>query len=172
MYRHSIAPQPQGKAGAFDCHSPVSRHRAGMTPDLRPAQAVLSRDDYWQLNEHRRRCEELGGYSFTRLARLIRAKLLSSWVTETEDLPADVVTGASRATFVLDHHRPMTRQLYHWDYPGDESRPMAIGSILGVTLIGLAVGQRKHFFDGNCETGELQVLAVQQQGTKGAMLFD
>ena len=172
MYRHSTAPQPQGGAWPFDFHPPVSRPRAGMSPDLRSAQAVLSRDDYWQLNEHRRRCEELGGVSFARLARVIRAKLLGAWVIETEDVPADVVTGTSRATFVLDHHRPVTRQLYHWDYPGDESRPMPIGSILGITLIGLAVGQRKHVVDGNCETGELQVLAVHQHGTKGAMLFD
>ncbi|PTE19940.1 hypothetical protein C5F48_20220 [Cereibacter changlensis JA139] len=172
MHCHPTAPQPKGEAALFDGHSSGSRPRAGGMPKVRPARALLSRHDYWQLNEHRRRCEELGGPRFARLARLIRAKLLDARVTEAGDLAADVVTGTSRATFVLDHQRPETCQLYHWYYPGDGSRPMPVGSFLGVTLIGLAVGQRRRFVDGNRATGEVQVLAVHPQGRTGANLFD
>jgi len=132
---------------------------------------VLSRHDYWQLNEHRRRSEELGGERFMRLARLIRAKLQDALVTERDDLPADVVSGTSRVTYAVDHGYPETRLLYHWDYPGHELRPLPVASLLGVALIGMADGQRRPLIDGQGDAEEVLVLGVAHQVTPRARAF-
>ena len=97
MHSHPTSPQPQGAARALERYPLVRRPavfrlQVGAT-DLVLSPSVLSRHDNWQLNEHRRRCEELGAPRAVRLARLIRAKLLGAWVTETADLPPDVVAG-------------------------------------------------------------------------------
>lgn len=176
MHSHPTSPQPLGAARALERHPLVRRPavfrlQVGAT-DLFLSPSVLSRHDYWQLNEHRRRCEELGAPRAVRLARLIRAKLLGAWVTETADLPPDVVAGTSRATFVLDHKRPETRQLYHWDYPGDQKSPLPVRSFLGIALIGMTVGQCQRFPAGNHEPSRLHLLGVLHEGTHSGNPFD
>ena len=133
---------------------------------------MLSREDYWQLNDHKLRCEELGGPRFIRLARLIREAMLDATITETEELAADVVTGRVHVTFRVDRRPPETRLLYHWDYPDYARRPLSVGSFLGVTLVGMAVGQRRRVVDGNGNTREVQVLGAHPPSSFGAQFID
>lgn len=141
---------------------------AGDIDALRPIRAVLSATDYWELQEHRRRCEDVGGELFQRLAYLIRAKSSDAFVIDAKDLPPDIVTGAARVTFSLDQRRPETRTLFHWDYTDRARRRLPVGSFLGVTLLGMAAGQRAPLLDGKGVAGEVHVLAVHAQATPEA----
>lgn len=163
MNCHPMVPQPQGGAGVINCHLALSGLHAGALSERYPAHAVLSRADYWVLNAHRRRCVELGGPRCLRLAHLIRAKLLKAQVAEAHDLPAGVVTGTSRVTFAIGRGAAESRQLYRWHYPGQGRGALPVGSVLGVTLMGMAAGQRERFADHNGDAAEVVVLAVHPQ---------
>jgi hypothetical protein len=117
MRRYLEFLHPNGAGGFLDHHRPKSAPKPCDIAALRPIRAVLGTHDYWQLAEHRRRCEDLGGALFMRLARLIRAKMADANVVDADALAPDVVTGASRVSFALDRRRPETRTLYHWGYP-------------------------------------------------------
>lgn len=163
MRRYLEFLHPDG-AGSF-----IDHHRAGRAAEpcdvarLRPIRAVLSTHDYWQLTEHRRRCEDLGGPLFMRLARLIRAKQSDANVVDADALAPDVVTGTARVSFAINRRRPETRTLYHWGYPDRARNRLPVGTFLGVTLIGMSVGQRMRLLDGEGVAGEVQVLAVHSQ---------
>ena len=154
----------RGGAGSF-----LDHHPAKPAPEpcdiaaLRPIRAVLGTRDYWQLVEHRRRCEDLGGALFMCLARLIRAKMADANVVDAVALSPDVVTGASRVSFALDRRRLETRSLYHWGYPDRERNTLPVGTFLGVTLIGMSVGERMQLLDAQGVAGEVQVVAVHAQ---------
>lgn len=158
MHCHPEVPQPRGAGNLPDCH-PASA--ADELAALRPIRSILGRTDYWRLNEHRRRQESLGSPLLMRLARLIRAKLLDASVVDPDQLPADVVTGTSLVTFALGQRRPETRLLYHFDYADHRRNQLHVGTYLGVTLIGMRVGQRMRLLDGNGVAGEVRVLAVE-----------
>ncbi|WP_146038672.1 hypothetical protein [Paracoccus sp. SY] len=128
---------------------------------LRPIRARLGTYDYWQLNEHRRRFQEIGTAPFLRLAQLIRAKMADAEVVNTRDVGPGVVTGASRVSFVLGAGQPQTRTLYHWTYPDHDRSRLAVGTYLGVTLIGLRIGQGMALLDSEDVLGTVTVLAVQ-----------
>jgi transcription elongation GreA/GreB family factor len=163
MRRYLEFLHPKGAGGFLDYRRAKSAPKPCDIAALRPIQAVLGTHDYWQLAEHRRRCEELGGALFMRLARLIRAKMADATVVDADALTPDVVTGASRVSFALDRRRPETRTLYHWGYPDRERNRLPVGTFLGVTLIGMSVGQRLPLLDGKGVAGEVQVLAVHAQ---------
>lgn len=132
---------------------------------LRPIRAVLGTADFWALQEHRRRCEDLGGKPFLRLAQLIRAKTVDAYVDDDDDLPSDIVTGTSRVTFALNRGRAETRTLYHWGYPDRVRHRLAVGTFLGVTLLGMSAGTSATLLDGRGVTGVLRVLTVQARRT-------
>ena len=163
----------RGGAGSF-----LDHHPAKPAPEpcdiaaLRPIRAVLTSHDYWELQEHRRRCEDLGGDLFIRLARLIRAKTADALVVNADDLPPDTVTGTARVTFAVERRRPETRTLYHWGYPDRARSRLPVGTFLGVTLIGMSAGQRTCLLDAKGVVGEVQVLAVQPQPAPEADVFD
>lgn len=166
---HSQIPPPQGAGSPFD--RPGGVPREDDLAALRPIRAVLGRDDYWRLNEHRRRCEALGGPLFLRLARLIRAKMLDATVEDSDALPPVAVTGTSCVTFAIDRRRPETQVLYHWGYADRARSRLPVGTFLGVTLIGMTVGQRMVLLNGSGVAGEVRVLAVQPGDTAGGPLF-
>lgn len=114
------------------------------------------------MQEHRRRCQELSGAKFLRLARLIRARSSDAQVVDADELPDDIVTGAALITFAVGRHRPETRRLYQWDCPARVGG-LPIGSFLGATLIGMSAGQRAPLIDGDGVVGVVQVLAVHAQ---------
>lgn len=134
---------------------------------LRPITAILGARDYWALSEHRRRCEELGGERFLRLARLIRAKLADAHFLNGDATIRDVVTGTSRVTFVINGRRPQTCLLYHWDRPGREHPSMPVATVLGVTLIGMSVGERVQLLGDKGYASEVQILAVHAKCASG-----
>jgi transcription elongation GreA/GreB family factor len=127
---------------------------------MRPFRAMLSTEDYWHLQEHRRRCEDLGGDIFLRLASLIRAKSADARILAAEDLPPDTVTGRSRVIFALANRQPEVRTLYQSGYPDRARNRLAVCSFLGLTLIGLSVGQRARLLDAERMEDEVHVLAV------------
>jgi hypothetical protein len=163
MSRYPEYLHPNGAGGFLDHYlrkpAPVPCDVAA----LRPIRAVLSTHDYWQLAEHRRRCEDLGGTLFMRLARLIRAKMADADIVDADALVPEAVTGASRVSFALGRRRPETRTLYHWGYPDKERSRLPVGTFLGVTLIGMSAGQRMRLLNERGVAGEVQVLAVRAQ---------
>ncbi|MCZ0964402.1 hypothetical protein [Paracoccus benzoatiresistens] len=139
---------------------------------LRPIRARLATYDYWQLNEHRRRFQDIGTAPFLRLAQLIRAKMADADVVSTADVGPGVVTGDARVSFAIEAGRPQTRTLYHWRYPEHDRSRLAVGTYLGVTLIGLRVGQAMTLLDSEDVGGRVQVLAVEEPGDLYADLND
>lgn len=169
MYRQLRARGPVGSGGPSHecapgaCTDPQTSDIAA----LRPIRAVLSARDYWQLQEHRRRCEDLGGALFLRLARLIRAKMEDAHVPSAADLPPQTVTGGSRVCFAISGQRSQTRTLYHWGYPDRARHRLPVGSFLGITLIGMTKGQRATLLDAEGIAGEVMVLAVHHRPEDG-----
>ncbi|MFD2816760.1 hypothetical protein ACFSYD_23760 [Paracoccus aerius] len=68
-----------GLVAHYHNHLPAFRDIAA----LRPIRARLGTYDYWQLNEHRRRFQDIGTAPFLRLAQLIRAKMADAEVITT-----------------------------------------------------------------------------------------
>lgn len=139
---------------------------------LRPIRARLGTYDYWRLNEHRRRFQDIGTAPFLRLAQLIRAKMADAEVVNARDVGPDVVTGASRVSFALEVGRPQTRTLFHWTYPDHDRSRLAVGTYLGVTLIGLRVCQGMPLRDSEDVLGTVRILAVQDPADICAGLND
>ena len=164
MRRYLEFLHPIGPGEFLKHHATISVAPTCDIAALRPIRASLSTQDYWQLTEHRRRCEDLGGPLFMRLSRLIRAKLADAEVVSSDELASDVVTGRARVSFTVDRRRPETRTLYHWGYPDRERNRLPVGTFLGVTLIGMSAGQHMRLLDGTGVAGDLQVLAVHAQG--------
>lgn len=144
----------------------------GSIADLRPIRAVLTSRDYWCLQEHRRRCEDIDAAMFMRLARLIRAKMEDATVLSCDEITPDTVTGSARVTYLLDQNRPKTRRLYHWGYPDRARNRLPVCTFLGITLIGMSAGQRAKLINANGIAGELQVLAVHSQVSPEAHTCD
>lgn len=149
-------------------HLPAFRDIAA----LRPIRARLGTYDYWQLNEHRRRFQDIGTAPFLRLAQLIRAKMADAEVVGTADVGLGEVTGASRVSFTIEGGRPQTRTLYHWSYPEHDRSRLAVGTYLGVTLIGLRVGQGMRLLDSEDVLGTVRVLEIQDPADACAGLSD
>jgi len=165
---------PAGSAGItreFVSRSP-SEPEARDIAALRPIRSVLNSHDYWQLQEHRRRCDDLGGALFGRLAQLIRAKMADAHVPGTADLPTNAVTGGSRVCFAIRGQRSETRTLYHWGYPDRERNRLPVGTFLGVTLIGMTEGQRAVLLDADGVVGEVTVLAVHHRPEDDFVHYD
>ncbi|WP_333828249.1 hypothetical protein [Pararhodobacter sp.] len=164
MHYHPDTLHPGGAGHIAQVDRPARRDADIDT--LRPLRALLSPGDYWQMQAHRRRCEELGGAGFLRLARLIRAKSADAQIIPADELRPGTVTGAARISFATGRQRPMTCTLYHWDYPA-RGRGLPVGSFLGITLIGMSAGQCAPLISGDGVRGEVQVLAVHTQAASG-----
>ena len=164
MHHQPDALHPRGAGRSAQGHHPAHRN-TGKPRDIAvflPICPVLCVGDYWQMQEHRQRCEELGGAGFLRLARLIRARSSAARLVDCAELPDNVVTGEALITFTVGRHRPETRRLYHWDYPV-QGRGLPVASFPGITLIGMSAGQRAPLIDGDGVVGVVQVLAVHAQ---------
>lgn len=172
MSRILDLPQMAGKPAGADFKLPGFRPLGDDIAALRPLRAILCRRDYWLLNEHRRRYEDLGGPAFVRLAQLIRAKMSDATVVSDDEPYPDIVTGTSRVFFTLDGGRLKTRLLYHHNYPEGERSRLPVGTFLGATLIGMTVGQHMPLLSEDGIEGELQVLRVQTDGIACGMSFD
>ncbi|SDN64038.1 hypothetical protein SAMN05216196_1011156 [Lutimaribacter pacificus] len=107
---------------------------------LRPIRAVLSGFDFWQLQDHRRRCAPGGSAPRPLLAAYLRAKLTDAAIADTRRAPVPFVAGDSEVLCRLDRHAPCRLHLYHWT-PPERPHPVSAGSWLGAALIGMAEGQ-------------------------------
>lgn len=157
----------------------VQHHSARLSSDevncdisaLRPIRSVLSSRDFWQLQDHRQRCETIGGDLFLRLGRLIRAKMVDAHVVNLSEIPANVVTGTSRVAYSIDNGRSEIRTLYHWGYSDTEKHQLPVGGFLGATLIGMAAGQRSTLLNGAGVAGEVTVLSIIHQPEYASRTF-
>lgn len=151
---------PSGAGSPVDHSYSTGSTLAREIAKLRPIQATLGLSDYWYLNNHRRRGEECGGFRSKRLALLIRAKMSDATVVDESELGREFVTGTSRVTFTVNGCRPLACALYHWNYPENERLRLHVGSFLGVTLIGMKVGQSTRLLDSRGLVRNLHLLSV------------
>ena len=118
--------------------APVPGH-AGLTA---PAACQLSTRDFWYLREHYRRCLAAGTGAHLRLAALIHAKMGRAEVIPMREVDPALATGGSRLIFALDDQPVRSGLLLHWGYCGAGLRRLGVPSLLGITLLGMRVGQR------------------------------
>lgn len=156
MFSQSNCRRRSTAAASISTHPSDAHHRSL----LRPIDSRLCTYDYWQLNEHRRRLETVGTASSLRLSRLIRAKLNDAEVIEDVRFSSGIVAGGSLVRFAISGSRPQLRRLYHWRYPENDCSRLAVNTFLGVSLIGMSVGQRTYLLDDVQELRTLEVLAV------------
>jgi len=161
MYRQYDPLYPASSGSVTRAQRPVCPHTVNKIDTIapQPSHTVICTNDYWQLQEHRRRYEQLGSNKFLYLARLIRTKSSSAKVVSFDELPEGVVTGNALISFSIDGNRSETRSLYHWNYP-THARGVPMRSLLGITLLGMRAGQRAKVVDREDTTAEVQVLAV------------
>lgn len=161
MNRQCATPYPASAGNFTRAQGPAGPSTASKidSAGFYPFQAVISVDDYWQLQEHRRRYEQIGNRRSLYLASLIRTKSLNAKVVSFDELPEGVVTGNALVSFSTGRNRPETRSLYHWNYP-THGRGLPMRSLLGLTLIGMQAGQRAKVLDLENEVADVQVLAV------------
>lgn len=115
---------------------------------IRPISSVLCSEDFWQLQDHRRRCESDGAHPRPLMAAYLRAKLEDAQVVEPEDHPQAAANGNSSVTCRINHGPAATYRLYHW-IPPPAGRPLGVNTWLGATLIGMTEGQCATLFQPN-----------------------
>lgn len=191
MHHQPDALHPRGAGRSAQGHHPAHRN-TGKPRDIAvflPICPVLCVGDYWQMQEHRQRCEELGGAGFLRLARLIRArssaarlvdcaelpevayplvnKLTSAKLVPPARLPADVVTIGSQLSY-RDELTGRTQQVtLAWPEDADISRGIvSIRTPVGVALLGLSAGDR---FRWTTRAGEERAMTVLEVVTERAI---
>lgn len=171
MRRLNVVPSLLGIGDQSHIVAPEPRASVCDISNLRPIRSVLGSQDFWQLQEHRRRCEALGGALFLRLGRLIRAKMVDAHIVGLSEVPSNVVTGGSRIAYAIGNGRSEIRTLYHWGYSDTDRQRLPVGGFLGVTLIGMAAGQRATLLDSEGIAGEVTVLSIIHQPEHESRIF-
>lgn len=107
---------------------------------LRPIRATLSKADFWQLQDQRRRREPGGPAEDPLLATYLRAKLADARIVPESEARHAFVTADSVVACRIDHHLPRCFRLYHWTPPVQRCA-ISTGTWLGAVLIGMAQHQ-------------------------------
>lgn len=159
---------------AYGLHEtePVAE-RAGRMPSrpgprletIRPVTSRLTSRDYTLLEAHLWRLLEADGVSPNDqlLARLIRTKLADATVVLSDDIEPSVATGNSRIRFSIDDGPAESRILAHWDSLGGVDDVLPIPTLAGVSLLGMAAGQRAPLLRADGSIGAVQLDAVTYQ---------
>lgn len=108
---------------------------------IRPIEAWLTSLDAERLRAHLRRCERNGSGFYPLLGDLIRAKLADAVRIGPEDIGPDLATGYSRVIYALDGGAPQSAVLLHWGFPESGEIGLSVCTLLGLTLLGMKVGQ-------------------------------
>ena len=107
---------------------------------LRPIRATLSKSDFWQLQDQRRRRETGGPAEDPLFATYLRAKLADARIIPDSEARSAFVTADSVVACRVDHHLPKCFRLYHWT-PPIQRCAISTGTWLGAVLIGMAPRQ-------------------------------
>lgn len=128
---------------------------SGIRKHSMPTPAMLTVKDMNQLLQI---CES-GGHAF--LTRVLRQKIDTAQIVEGR-IAGDVVTGGSRVIYALDDAAPQTGLLVHRARAGVLGGVIPVATLLGVTLIGMRVGQRAQILSGDGAVTSLFVSGVAQ----------
>jgi regulator of nucleoside diphosphate kinase len=91
------------------------------------------------------------------LLAILKRKIESANVVFRDDLPENVVTLNSRATFRIDGRTPATRVISHERMASAVGMALPITTLHGLALLGLEEGQQINFING-CGVEELVLL--------------
>lgn len=132
---------------------------------MRPVTSRLTSRDYTLLEAHLWRLLESDTASpiDRLLARLIRTKLADAAVVLSDDIEPLVATGNSRIRFSIDDRPAESRLLAHWDSQASVDSLLPIPTFAGVTLLGMAAGQRAPLLRADGSIGAVQLVAVTYQ---------
>ncbi|ETA50160.1 hypothetical protein P279_21120 [Rhodobacteraceae bacterium PD-2] len=134
----------------------------GNVQALRPIRSVLSPRDFRRLQELRRQCAAIEGGVFPLLSHLIRAKLQDAQVLYPAEEGGPIATLGSCVTFSIRGTAPLSRTLSDEGFAQDQAG-IPIKTFLGVTLLGMTVGQRVPLLNADGTTEALELVAIPQQ---------
>lgn len=135
-------------------------HRTTASPRLemlRPIECQLTIRDYTLLEGH---LLDIASQPHPRpqlLVRLTRTKLADAQIVLSDDIATDIATGNSRIVYSLNGEAEQTCVLRHWEQEDDDPAAVPVRSLLGVTLLGMRVGQNLPLLR---ENGSLDHVAV------------
>lgn len=134
----------------------------GSVEAMRPIQSYLSQRDFWHLQQLRRECAAIQGGVFPLLSHLIRAKLQDAHILHPTEEVGSVATLGSRVTYSIRGTAPLSRTLFDYGFAYDQ-RGIPIKTFLGVTLLGMKVGQTVPLLNGSGTTEALELVAIPWQ---------
>lgn len=134
----------------------------GIVEAIRPIQTTLSKRDSWHLRELRRECAAFEGGVFPLLTHLISAKLQDAHILNLEEEAGTVATLGSRVTFSIRGTAPISRTLFDHGFACDQGG-VPIKTLLGVTLLGMKVGQTVPLLNASGTTEPLELVAIPWQ---------
>lgn len=129
---------------------------------MRPIRSVLSQRDFLRLQELRRQCAAIESGVFPLLTHLIRVKLQDAQVLLPAEEAGPVATLGSRVTFSIRGTAPLSRTLFDEGFAHDQAG-IPIKTFLGVTLLGMTVGQRVPLLNADGTTEPLELVAIPSQ---------
>ena len=125
----------------------------------RPFRAVLSQRDVWHLQHLSQECQSKDAGIFPLLSHLIRAKLEdASTIDDLENLEG-IASMDSCLSFSVNEKLPVSRTLF-LDGFADDQGGVSLKSLLGVTLIGMRIGQTANLLRANGTTAQLRLVDV------------
>ncbi|GAW36688.1 nucleoside diphosphate kinase regulator [Roseovarius sp. A-2] len=134
----------------------------GSVEAMRPIQSFLSKRDFWHLQQLRRKCTAIEGGAFSLLSHLIRAKLQDAHILNPAEEAGNVATLGSRVTFSIRETAPLSRTLFDDGFAHDQEG-IPLKTFLGVTLLGMKVGQTVPLLNASGTTEALELVAIPWQ---------
>ncbi len=132
---------------------------------MRPVTSRLTSRDYTLLEAHLWRLldADCAPSDDRLLARLIRTKLADATVVLSDDIEPSIATGNSRIRFSIDDRPAESRLLAHWSSQASVDSLLPIPTFVGVTVLGMAAGQRSPLLRADGSIGAVQLDAVTYQ---------
>ena len=134
----------------------------GSVEAMRPIQSFLSKRDIWHLQELGRECAAIEGGVFPLLSHLIRAKLQDAHILNPTEEAGSVATLGSRVTYSIRGTAPQSRTLFDHGFALDQGG-IPIKIFLGVTFLGMKVGQTVPLLNASGTTEPLELVAIPWQ---------
>lgn len=124
--------------------------------DRQRRRLVLPEADHAHLRRHLEHCEGMRHPASRLLAHLLRDKIMMTDPVSTPHA-RDLVTGGCRVTYCVNNAAARTGLLVQRARSGAGSGVIPVSSLLGVTLIGMRVGQHAPLL---CEDGAILSFSV------------
>ena len=126
---------------------------------LRPFQALLSQRDVWHLQHLSQHCASKEAGIYPLLTHLARAKLEdASTIDDLENLEGIASMDCCLA-FSINEKLPVSRTLF-LDGFADDQGGVPLKSLLGVTLLGMRIGQKSNLLRADGTKEKLRLVDV------------